>query len=137
VFDYGHMSNEERGGILDPMRTDLNAFITDLVANTLPENAPARLAEWLLQEMSVAKLSIAHPSFASLLDWDAAPTLAKLSAPVFAINGSLINPTASERYRGSVHELTIPDVGHFPQLEKPAIFKEQLETALRLSGLHS
>jgi hypothetical protein len=45
-------------------------------------------------------LDIAHPSFASLLDWDAAPTLAQLSAPVFAINGSLINPTASERYRG-------------------------------------
>jgi pimeloyl-ACP methyl ester carboxylesterase len=102
------------------------------VDNTLPDSAPDGLAAWVVREMSGAKLDIAYPSFASLLDWDAAPTLARLSVPVFSINGSLINATAFDRYRQQVHELTMPAVGHFPQLEDAEGFNDRLTTALRL-----
>ncbi len=130
VFDYGHLTADETANILEPMRADLAAFIEGLVANTLPENAAPELAEWILAEMGNARLEIAEPSFTSLLAWNALPRIESLDAPVLAINGSLVGDTARGRYEALWREYRMPDGGHFLQLEDPAGFNRQLQTAL-------
>ncbi len=130
VFDYGHVPADEVNGLLASMRTDLAAFIQGLVADTLSPNAPPDLAAWILAEMGNSRIEIAEPSFASLLAWDALPRFQALDVPVLAINGPLVGDTARRRYEALWQEYRIPDVGHFLQLEDPASFNRQLQTAL-------
>lgn len=130
VFDYGYLAAEEMTDLLASMRADLAAFIQGLVADTLSPNAPPDLAAWILAEMGNSRIETAEPSFASLLAWNALPRFQALDVPILAINGSLVGDTARQRYEASWREYRMPDAGHFLQLEDPAGFNRQLQTAL-------
>lgn len=130
VFDYGFLDEAQIGGFLDPMGEDLETFINNLVANTLPEQRPAGLETWIRQQMYAARPEVALPAFESLLRWDAGPGLDSLDVPAVIVSGGCIDRAALARYADRARTYAIDGAGHFPQLEDAEGFNRLLQRVL-------
>lgn len=130
VFDYGQFSAEERTSTLHGFQSDLPTAINKLVQGTTPEGTSTELRQHISASMALSPAEMALPAFASLLEWNPIPLWPRLSCPVLAINGDLINPAARERYAHVIQEWLLPGTGHFLQMEQPERFNATLDQAL-------
>ena len=76
-------------------------------------------------------------TFASLGNWDFRPALAKLTVPALVIEGEQSIPSTVESARVMAQSLPgaalalIPNAGHYPQVEQPALFFAAVDAFLR------
>ncbi|WP_111657694.1 alpha/beta fold hydrolase [Isoalcanivorax indicus] len=129
VIDYGGLDAATQESIHAPFRADFAAAMADLIDNTSTALTPAALKTRLKTEMASADPALALPLWASLLAWQP-DTLATLHCPVHAINGSLIPDSARARCAPHLHEVVVPDTGHFLQMEVPDRVTALLRAAL-------
>jgi pimeloyl-ACP methyl ester carboxylesterase len=124
---------EDKRAFLDPMRADFRAatqrFVRDFMfAAKSDPLLVARIAE----DMSAAPPEVAVSALDSLIDYDEAVALARVSAPLRLINADRwpTDLAAARKSKPDLQLAVMPGVGHFPMLEDPAEFNRLLGRAL-------
>jgi pimeloyl-ACP methyl ester carboxylesterase len=135
VFDYGHLDAATISSFIEPMQADLDGFIQGLVTNTMSAESPQELRDWIIKQMCGASLTVAQPTFESLLNWDAQPFLEQISSPVIAIHSHLLSEQAMQRYANLIKFYALSDTGHFLQLENAQGFNRLLQKSLIDNGV--
>jgi pimeloyl-ACP methyl ester carboxylesterase len=117
-----------------PFRTSFTETTRTFVQRMFPSRADASLIERVASHMSSAP----EPMALAVLEatWNHGRSgpglLAELDLPVVAINAEHPSTDTPSMREHGVEVLLMPDVGHFPMLEKPADFNACLARAVEL-----
>ncbi|MBK7078279.1 MAG: alpha/beta hydrolase [Myxococcales bacterium] len=127
------MAPAEVEGMLELYRRDLRTAVEQVLPRYLyaPATPPA-VIERLRQEFVAVPGDVAAALVAPLYRDDFRAAARRLRLPVHAINGDL-HPTdveANRRWFADYHLHTMPGVGHYPMLERPAEFTAALRAVL-------
>jgi pimeloyl-ACP methyl ester carboxylesterase len=116
---------------LAPFRADFVGATRKLVsASFFTKDADAAFVRKIADDMSSAPPEIAIPALGALREWDPAPALASIRAPIIAINADAGQATDEARIlkvAPTFRAVTIPGTGHFLMMETPQRFNPVLE----------
>ena len=99
----------------------------------LPKDAPAAVRERVDAETCGNDPKAAIALLESFREYDQAAAMRDAGVPIWAINATLV-PTALEanrKYAPSYDLVLMEGVGHYPQMERPAEFQQNLRRAVR------
>jgi len=123
--------------VLDSYRSDFPKGCNALMLGPLlPKDAPAAIRERVDEETCGNDAGAAIALLETLRDYDQAAALREVGVPVWAINATLF-PTEVEinrKYAPSFQVILMEGVGHYPQVERPSEFQENLRRVLRSMG---
>lgn len=114
------------------MKADFPAVTKQFVAQMFPAGADSALVARTAAHMASAPPAIAIPVFQSIFAYDVKAGFAGVKAPIREINADR-NPTniaGNRKYAPDFDAVILAGVGHFPQLEKPAVFDAALAKVL-------
>jgi pimeloyl-ACP methyl ester carboxylesterase len=117
---------------MKPFKADFAAATRALVRWMFPAGADGVLVEGIASDMAAAPPDVALATMAAALGADAGTiaTLERPHVPVIAINPDAPPSNLHSMNRRGVEVLFMSGVGHFPMLEKPAVFNARLADAL-------
>lgn len=119
---------------LSPMQQDFGPTTDRFVRSMFAAGADTALVAATAADMAAAPTEVAISAMRNLLLHDPKPTLARLGVPLVCLVSER-NPVDEEAwrfYRGGYRTVVLPDVGHFPQLERPEEFDGQLAKVVTL-----
>lgn len=131
VIPYGDLPEAMAIEIEQSFATDFVGAMHNLVETNCREDLAAALKAQLHHDMASADVRWALPLWGDLLRWQPQDALSQPNTSIYAINGSLIPDAARVRCASHLHEVVIADARHFPQLEAPQRFNQELETIMR------
>jgi pimeloyl-ACP methyl ester carboxylesterase len=125
----------------DALQRVLNAYRMDfkkgcaalMLGPLLPKDAPAAIRQRIDDLTCGNNPRAAIALLESMGSYDQAGALRNLGVPIWAINATLF-PTEVEtnrKYAPSFQVILVEGVGHYPQVERPAEFQEDLRRVLR------
>lgn len=119
------------------MEKDFKGTVRGMFGGMLAEKADPNLKEWLGEKAAGREPAAMIALIRELLAFDLKAALKGAGVPVRCVNSAggfqFFTPTGVEtnkRY-ADFDAVTIPDVGHYPMLEKPEEFNEKLRGVLR------
>jgi pimeloyl-ACP methyl ester carboxylesterase len=115
--------------VLQGMRKDFVAATTALAdENFFTAQSDPIVRRWIVKDMAAAPPAVAIPAMEHLLTYDYRPVLAELDLPLVAINaaGTPTDEAAIRALEPRFRVVTMPGVGHFLMMEKPALFNRML-----------
>lgn len=118
---------------LEAYKSDFPKACADLMLKLLPPGAPGPVTARIDKETCDNDPQAAIALLETLRTYDQAHALEAAGVPVRAIN-STVFPTAVEvnrRHARSFEVILMEGVGHYPQVEKPAEFQENLRRAVK------
>ncbi|HEX7375134.1 MAG TPA: alpha/beta hydrolase, partial [Steroidobacteraceae bacterium] len=120
---------EAAAPVLRGMRKDFVKATSDFVdGNFFTAQTDPIVRKWIVKDMAAAPPKVAIPALEQLLAFDYRPVLAALDVPLVAINAD-VPPTdeaATRSLEPRFRVVTMTGVGHFPMMEKPALFNQML-----------
>lgn len=114
------------------MKADFPTVTKQFVTQMFPAGADSALVAGVAGRMASAPPAIAIPVFQALFAYDLKTGFAGVKAPIREINADR-NPTnlaGNRRHAADFDAVILEGVGHFPQLEKPAVFDAALAKVL-------
>jgi pimeloyl-ACP methyl ester carboxylesterase len=118
---------------LAPFRADFVPTAQAMIRGMFPANADQDLVERIVADMCAAPVDVALE--AAEAAWSYGPvitaTLPELDIPLVAINPADPPSDKESLKRYGVELVSMPDVGHFPMMEKPQVFNELLLEVVR------
>ncbi len=118
------------------LEKDFKGMVGGMFGGMLAEKSDASLKEWLGAKASSRDPAIAIALMRDLFALDQKTALKEAGVPVRCVNSAggyqFFTPTAvavNKKY-ADYDAVTIPDVGHYPMLEKPAEFNRKLRDVL-------
>jgi pimeloyl-ACP methyl ester carboxylesterase len=122
------MDPAQSAALLARWRADYPATARELAGILLPAAADPALRERITAAMLALPPDIGIPLLERLFAYDLAAAFDAVPVPIRAINTT--SPTDVEgnrRHSPGFDAVTLPGVGHYPMLEAPARFEEQLD----------
>jgi pimeloyl-ACP methyl ester carboxylesterase len=122
------MPEEAVTQFLAAFKTDFAGTTRTFIKRLFPANADSALVESVAADAAAAPQDVATSALANVFRYKPRAALEGLKIPVYAVNGDLYptNVEAGKRVAYSFDVQVIPGSGHFPMLEKPAVFNERL-----------
>lgn len=120
--------SDEWRDAMDHFERDFAGTCELFVRGLYRSDAEPALVAWTIGDMCDARPEVARALLRSFGEFPFVDALAGAGAPVRAINSDMY-PTAVEvnrRYNPDFDVVIMSGVGHFPQLERPAVFTEVL-----------
>ncbi|MFH2036433.1 MAG: alpha/beta hydrolase [Candidatus Zixiibacteriota bacterium] len=114
------------------LNTDFKNNTKIFVKQIFNAQSDSALIERISEDMSMSPESVGIESFNNLLHFDYKKALSRLNIPVRGIHGDM-NPTNTEANKEIYNDfevVIIPGTGHFPHLEKPELFNQELKKIL-------
>ena len=119
------------------LEKDFKGMVGGMFGAMLAEKSDPKLKDWLGEKAASREPVVAIALMKDLFSLDQKKVFKEAGVPVRCINSSggyqFFTPTAVEtnkRY-ADYDAVTIPDVGHYPMLEKPTEFNEKLRDVLK------
>jgi len=118
------------------LEKDFKGMVGGMFGGMLAEKSDAKLKDWLGAKASSRDPAIAIALMRDLFALDQKKALKEAGVPVRCINSAggyqFFTPTAVETNKkyADYDAVTIPDVGHYPMLEKPKEFNQKLGEVL-------
>ncbi len=115
--------------ILAAMRKDFAAATADFVDRSFfTARTDPVVRQWIVKDMASAPAAVALPAIERLVALDLAALVARLDLPIVAINADAppTDEPAIRRIEPRFRVVTMAGVGHFPMIEKPAVFNTML-----------
>jgi pimeloyl-ACP methyl ester carboxylesterase len=119
------------------LEKDFKGMVGGMFGAMLAEKSDAKLKDWLGAKASSRDPAIAIALIKDLFALDQKKAFKEAKVPVRCINSSggyqFFTPTAAETNKkyADFDVVTIPDVGHYPMLEKPKEFNQKLGDVLK------
>jgi sigma-B regulation protein RsbQ len=119
------------------LEKDFKGTVSGMAAGLLPEKADGKLKEWIGEKAASRGPAIAIALIKDLFALDQKKAFKEAGVPVRCVNSSggfqFYTPTAvnTNKKYADFDAVTIPDVGHYPMLEKPKEFNEKLQGVLK------
>jgi pimeloyl-ACP methyl ester carboxylesterase len=119
------------------LEKDFKGTVGGMAAGLLPEKGDAKLKEWIGTKAASRDPAIATALIKDLFALDQKKACREAGVPVRCVNSSggfqFFTPTAVETNKkyADYDAVNIPDVGHYPMLEKPTEFNEKLRDVLK------
>ncbi|MBL8824342.1 MAG: alpha/beta hydrolase [Planctomycetia bacterium] len=117
--------------------TDFGGTLKNAIGSMLTANADAELKQWITTRALAQDQKMAASLMKNLMSQDPKTLLKEAKVPVRCINSAggfqLHTPTAvdiNKKY-ADYNAVTIPEVGHYPMLEKPKEFNQKLQDVLK------
>lgn len=123
--------------ITDGMEKDFKGTITGMFGEMLAEKSDPKLKDWLGAKAAARDPAVVVPLMKDLFALDQAKAFKEAGVPVRCVNSAggykYFTPTAvtTNKKYADYDAVTIPDVGHYPMLEKPTEFNEKLREVLK------
>jgi pimeloyl-ACP methyl ester carboxylesterase len=114
------------------MKANFPAVTKQFVGQMFPAGSDSALVARVCGRMAAAPPAIAIPVFQSMFAYDVKAGFAGVKAPIREINADR-NPTnvaGNRKYAPDFDAVILAGVGHFPQLEQPAVFDAALTKVL-------
>jgi pimeloyl-ACP methyl ester carboxylesterase len=114
------------------LKANFPTVTKQFVGQMFPAGSDSALVARVCARMAAAPPAIAIPVFQSMFAYDLKAGFAGVKAPIRLINADR-NPTNVEgnrRYAPDFDAVILTGVGHFPQLEQPAVFDAALTKVL-------
>ncbi len=130
------LTEESLNMMLDPMKADFKAGITQFVSGMFHENADPITREWILADMSNAIPSVAISAVGNLLQSYITGYMAEsfhdIKVPVITVSGDLwpINVEANKKHIANYDTIIVKDADHFLMLNKVKEFNTALKLAI-------
>jgi pimeloyl-ACP methyl ester carboxylesterase len=124
-------------GLFARLEKDFKGTVGGMAAGLLPVKADPKLKEWIGEKAASRDPAVQIALIKDLFALDQRTAFKEAGVPVRCINSSggfqYFTPTAVETNRkyADFDAVTIPDVGHYPMLEKPKEFNEKLHGLLK------
>jgi len=124
-------------GLFAGLEKDFKGTVGGMAGGLLPEKVDAKLKDWIGEKAASRDPAIATALIKDLFALDQKRAFKEAGVPVRCINSSggfqFFTPTAVETNKkyADFDAVTIPDVGHYPMLEKPKEFNEKLQGVLK------
>lgn len=114
------------------MKADFPAVTKQFVAQMFPAGSDSALVARTAGRMASAPPAIAIPVFQAIFAYDIKAGFAGVKAPIREINADRTptNIEGNRKYAPDFDAVILAGVGHFPQLEKPAVFDAALAKVL-------
>ncbi len=114
------------------MKADFPAVTKQFVAQMFPAGSDSALVARTAGRMASAPPAIAIPVFQAIFAYDIKAGFAGAKAPIREINADRTptNIEGNRKYAPDFDAVILAGVGHFPQLEKPAVFDAALAKVL-------
>ncbi|VTT98855.1 3-oxoadipate enol-lactonase OS=Marinobacter sp. EN3 GN=Q673_10665 PE=4 SV=1: Abhydrolase_6 [Gemmataceae bacterium] len=119
------------------LEKDFKVTVGGMAAGLLSEKSDAKLKEWIGEKAASREPAIAIALIKDLFALDQKKAFKEAGVPVRCVNSSggfpFFTPTAVETNKkyADYDAVTIPDVGHYPMLEKPKEFNDKLRDVLK------
>jgi pimeloyl-ACP methyl ester carboxylesterase len=126
----GQKAPEEMAqNFVKPFEADFRAMTTDFVKKMFPPGADSSLVARVATDMASAPQAVGIAALKANLAYDPTAALAELRVPIYGINGSLfpVDIETGKRYAEIFEVRIMQGLGHFPMLEDPEGFNENLE----------
>ncbi len=123
---------EQMQAFVGPFRQDFVTATDAFVRSMFPETADSALVARVAEDMSSAPPAVGLSCFEVQFAYDAQEPFTDMRKPVRAINCDLwpTNVEGNRELAESFEILMMPGVGHFVQLEDPALFNSHLKTTV-------
>jgi pimeloyl-ACP methyl ester carboxylesterase len=124
-------------GLFAGLEKDFKGTVGGMAAGLLPEKADGKLKEWIGEKAASRDPAIAIALIKDLFALDQKKAFKEAGVPVRCVNSSggfqFYTPTAvnTNKKYADFDVVTIPEVGHYPMLEKPKEFNEKLRGVLK------
>lgn len=124
-------------GLLAGLEKDFKGTVGGMAAGLLPEKADPKLKEWIGEKAATRDPAVQVALIKDLFALDLRKAFKEAGVPVRCINSSggfpFYTPTAVDTNKkyADFDAVTIPEVGHYPMLEKPKEFNEKLRGVLQ------
>lgn len=115
---------------LAEMTEDFPAFARNLVHRFFSEDADPVLVERIALDVALAPPEVAVPVFRNLFMYDLASALEAVRVPIVCINSSPTAVETNQRHAPQFRVVMIDGAGHFPHLERPDAFQQDLRQVL-------
>lgn len=117
--------------------SDFGGALKNAIGSMLTANADAELKQWITTRALAQDQKMAAALMKSLMSQDPKVLMKEAKTPVRCINSGggfqFYTPTAidiNKKY-ADYNAVTIPEVGHYPMLEKPREFNQKLQEVLK------
>lgn len=123
--------------ILEGYRKDFEGSMEQFIAALIHPDSPEETRKWILEKALSVDREAVLAVFGTFAGYDLASSLQKVKVPIRCINAAerapMIPATATEvnRKYADFDAKIIPDVGHYPLLEKPEEFNRKLRETLQ------
>jgi pimeloyl-ACP methyl ester carboxylesterase len=119
--------------VVESYRADFQKGCTELMLRLLPQDAPPATRQRVDRETCDNDARAAIALLESFGAYDQKAALREAGVPVWAINsaGLLTAVEANRKYAPSFEVILMPGVGHYPQMERPVEFQENLRRVIR------
>lgn len=127
------MGEEQYQEFLAPFKENFSESMQNFVRQMFPEGADSALVERVAAEMASAPPRVALGCFEGLFEFDAEATVGEVRLPIICINSDLwpTNVEGNEELAASYELILMPGRGHFPHLEDPQTFNQNLASAVQ------
>jgi pimeloyl-ACP methyl ester carboxylesterase len=118
------------------LEKDFKGTVGGMAAGLLPEKVDPKLKAWIGEKAATRDPAVQIALITDLFAFDLKTALKEAGVPVRCINSAggfpFYTPTAVETNKkyADFDAVTIPDVGHYPMLEKPKEFNDKLRDVL-------
>jgi pimeloyl-ACP methyl ester carboxylesterase len=119
------------------LEKDFKGMVGGMFGAMLAETSDPKLKDWLGEKAASREPAVAIALMKDLFSLDQKTVFKEAGVPVRCINSAggyqFFTPTAVETNKkyADYAAVTIPDVGHYPMLEKPTEFNEKLRDVLK------
>ena len=123
--------------LTDGLEKDFKGMVGGMFGAMLAEKSDPKLKDWLGAKAASREPAVAIALMKDLFSLDQKKAFKEAGVPVRCINSAggyqFFTPTAvgTNKKYADYDAVTIPDVGHYPMLEKPTEFNEKLRGVLR------
>lgn len=123
-------------GLFAGLEKDFKGTVGGMAGGLLPEKVDPKLKDWIGEKAASRDPAVQIALIKDLFALDQKKAFEEAGVPVRCVNSAggfpFYTPTAVETNKkyADFDAVTIPDVGHYPMLEKPREFNEKLQGVL-------
>jgi pimeloyl-ACP methyl ester carboxylesterase len=123
---------KEWKALLDKLEADFAGTCREFVGSMFPRDAAPGIVKGVQDSACDGSPEVGKAVMAGFESYDSAAAMARVSAPVRCIQGSMFatNIAGNRKHAHDFDAVVVPGTGHFPQLEKPAEFNRLLRQVL-------
>jgi pimeloyl-ACP methyl ester carboxylesterase len=125
-------TEEEKKLYFDPLKNDFENACPQFVTSMIPPSADSSLVVSITNRMCDANYEVAISSMGNLFNYENESSLAKINAPIIAINADYYptNVEANKKAAKTFLAKIMSGVGHFVMNEDPETFNRLLEETI-------
>lgn len=124
---------EQVEALIRKLQADYKGEATTYLSRLFVSATPPAVRKRVLAQAAASPPDVAIASFRAAMEYDPAPALREIRAPIRAINSDLFptNLEGNRKYAPQFEAVIMTGVGHYPMLEDPARFNRLLAESLR------